>query len=200
MVTSRTPPRHPRSLPPPSIPTEKKHFYQQQCWLLGQAAVLRVPTRRPKRQQEDAGDHARNHARDRATRDRENPRTSAPTTKLRTERGATAQPTVSIQRRRRTKLHRARGRPYASPRQPRKSAPSSRTRQSATVATWALRARSSASLRAPGTGTSTPTPRTWLWRWRRPSERSTTQKRYYSGVRHVDVCHDDDIEQAENAA
>ena len=63
-----------------------------------------------------------------------------------------------------------------------------RAQQSTTAATWTLRARQSTNPRASGTGAPMPSP-TWPWllRWREPSERSTTQKLLYLGVRYADV-------------
>ena len=80
------------------------------------------------------------------------------------------------QRRRRINPHRTRGRLDASYRQPRGSATSfpPRTGQGTTAATWALRARQSATPRAPGTGK--PMLPSWPWHTRRrgPGGRSTT--------------------------
>ena len=155
-----------------------------------------APTRRPKRQEGNALDHSQTHARDPATRDGEDLRTRAPATTPRTPQGGAArahQPTGStrqLARRKWNGLHHALGRLGASSHQPRGSAFSwpPRARHSTNTTSWTLCARQGTTLRVPGTGTLMPRPtRPWLLRWRGLSERSTTQKRPYSGVMHVDV-------------
>ena len=66
-----------------------------------------------------------------------------------------------------------------------------RARHGTTDATWALRARQSTTLRAPGTGAPMPAPQICHMRRRGPSGRSsgrsTTPKRRLSGVKHTDI-------------
>ena len=81
------------------------------------------------------------------------------------------------------------GAPRTSSLQPRGSATNwpPRARQGTTDATWALRARQSTTLRAPGTGAAMPAPQIWHMRRRGPSGRSTTPRRRFSGVKHTDI-------------
>ena len=191
-LVTRRPIPPPSPTPPPSaaLPTDnKQHVYQRGSGLLGAGWGLpRTPTWMPTRQGE--------LARDPATRDGANHRRRDPVTRQKTEHHTstrTHQPRGSTrrfaQRRRRTNLHQTRGRLDASSRQPWGSATSCppRARQGTTAATWALRARQSSSLRAPGTGAPMPAPWTWHMRRRGPSGRSTTPTRRLSGVKHADV-------------
>ena len=141
--------------------------------------------------------HETGRARSRpAPRDGGNHSKRAPVTRQKTDHHTTTrthQPRGSTdqfaQRTRRTNLFRTRGRLDASSHQPRGRANSCPplARQGTTAAPWALRARHSATPRAPGIGAPVPPPWTLHMRQGRPNGRSATPTRRFLGVKHANV-------------